>query len=79
MTEDWVEELRSVDWDDADVVDIVHAVALFNYMCCVADGLDVDLDIERGWNEQSLRLSFQDVTAPKVFGKIAPMPGPPVT
>jgi len=79
VTEDWVEELRSVGWDDADVVDIVHVVALFNYMCCVADDLGVDLDTERGWKEQSQRLSFKDVTAPKVFGKIAPMPESPVT
>ena len=27
---DWVDELRSVGWDDADVIDIVHVVALFN-------------------------------------------------
>jgi uncharacterized peroxidase-related enzyme len=73
VTEDWVEELRSVGWDDADVV------ALFNYMCCVADGLGVDPDTERRWQEQSQRLSFKDETAPKVFGKIAPMPESPVT
>jgi len=79
VTEDWVEELRNVGWDDADVVDIVHVVALFNYMCCVADGLGVDLDTERGWQEQSQRLSFKDVTAPRVFGKIAQMPESPVT
>ncbi|MDE0823198.1 MAG: hypothetical protein OSB07_04400 [Dehalococcoidia bacterium] len=79
VTEDWVEELRSVGWEDADVVDIVHVVALFNYMCRVADGLGVDLDTDRGWQEQSQKLSFKDETAPKVFGKIAQMPESPVT
>ena len=79
VTEDWVEELRSVGWEDADVVDIVHVVALFNYMCRVANGLGVDLDTDRGWQEQSQKLSFKDETAPKVFGKIAQMPESPVT
>jgi uncharacterized protein YciW len=73
VTEDWVEELRSVGWEDADVV------ALFNYMCRVADGLGVDLDTDRGWQEQSQKLSFKDETTPKVFGKIAQMPESPVT
>ena len=54
-------------------------VALFNYMCCVVDGLGVDLGTEQGWQEQSQKLSFKDVTAPKVFGKIAPMPESRVT
>ena len=79
VTEDWVEELRSVGWEDADVVDIVHVVAPFNYMCRVADGLGVDLDTDRGWQEQSQKLSFKDETTPKVFGKIAQMPESPVT
>jgi uncharacterized protein YciW len=79
VTEDWVEELRSVGWEDADVVDIVHVVALSNYMCRVVDGLGVDLDTDRGWQEQSQKLSFKDETAPKVFGKIAQMPESPVT
>ena len=76
VTPDWVDELRSVVPADADVdaIDIVHVVALFNYMCCVADGLGVDLDTDRGWEDQASRLSFKDDTAPKVFGKIAPAP-----
>jgi hypothetical protein len=28
-------------------------VALFNYMCRVADGLGVDLDTDRGWEDQA--------------------------
>jgi len=65
VTEDWVDELRSVGWDDA---------ALFNYMCRVADGLGVELDVDRGWEEQAPKLSFRSETAPKVYGKIAAAP-----
>ena len=79
VTQDWVDELRSVGWEDADVIDIVHVAALFNYMCRVADGLGVDLDVDRGWEDQAPKLSFQAETAPKVFGKISPMPKSPVT
>ena len=74
VTQDWVDELRSVGWDDADVIDIVHVVALFNYMCRIADGLGVELDTDRGWEDQAAKLSFRDETAPKVFGKISPEP-----
>ena len=71
ITEDWVNELRSVGWADEDVIDIVHVAALFNYMCRVADGLGVELQPDRGWEEQAPKLSFRDETAPKVYGKIA--------
>jgi uncharacterized protein YciW len=74
VTEDWVDELKSVGWDDADVRDIVHVVAIFNYMCRVADGLGVDLDTDRGCEDQAPKLSFSQDTAPKVFGKISPAP-----
>jgi uncharacterized protein YciW len=77
VTEDWVDELRSVGWEDADVIDIVHVVSLFNYMCRVADGLGVDLDTDRGWEDQAPKLSFAEDTAPKVFGKISPEPAKP--
>ena len=43
VTQDWVDELRSV-----------------------------------GWEDQRDKLSFKDVMAPKVFGKIAPTPKAPV-
>jgi len=43
-------------------------------MCRVAGGLGVDLDTDRGREDQASRLSFKDDTAPKVFGKIAPAP-----
>ena len=78
VTQDRVDELRSVGWEDADVIDIVHVVALFNYMCRIADGLGVDLETDRGWEDQADKLSFKDDTAPKVFGKIAPTPKAPV-
>ena len=74
VTQDWVDELRGVGWADADVIDIVHVAALFNYMCRVADGLGVELDVDRGWEDQAPRLSFKDETAPKVYGKIAVAP-----
>ena len=74
ITQDWVDELRGVGWADADVIDIVHVTALFNYMCRVADGLGVDLETDRGWEDQAASLSFNDDTAPKVFGKISPAP-----
>lgn len=79
VTEDWVDELRCVGWEDADIVDIVHVVALFNYMCRVVDGLEVDLDTDQGRQEQSQKLSFKDDAARKVFGNIAPMPESPAT
>ena len=78
VTQDWMDELRSVGWEDVDVIEIVHVVALFNYMCRIADGLGVDLETDRGWEDQSDKLSFKDDTAPKAFGKIAPTPKAPV-
>ena len=78
VTQDWMDELRSVGWEEADVIEIVHVVALFNYMCRIADGLGVDLETDRGWEDQAGKLSFKDDTAPKVFGKIAPTPKAPV-
>ena len=74
VTQDWVDELRGVGWADADVIDIVHVAALFNYMCRIADGLGVDMQPDRGWEEQAPELSFQGETAPKVFGNITSAP-----
>ena len=71
---DWVDELRSVGWSDENIVHIVHVVALFNYMCRIADGLGVDLATDRGWEDQAPRLSFSGDTAPKVFGEITAAP-----
>ena len=49
-------------------------ISLFNYMCRIADGLGVELDTDRGWEEQAPRLSFSNDTAPKVYGKITVAP-----
>ncbi len=74
ITQDWVDELLGVGWADADVIDIVHVTALFNYMCRIADGLGVELQPDRGWEDQAPELSFQGDTAPKVFGNITTAP-----
>ena len=74
IIQDWVDELRSVGWADADVVDIVHVTALLNYMCRLADGLGVELQPDRGWENQAPELSFQGDTAPKVFGNLTSAP-----
>ena len=74
ITEDWVNELRSVGWADEDVIDIVHVAALYNYMCRVADGLGVELQPDRGWEDLAPDLSFQGETAPKVFATITSAP-----
>ena len=39
-----IDRLREHGWSDADVVDIVHATALFNYMSRVADGLGIEME-----------------------------------
>ncbi len=39
-----IETLRDHGWTDADIVDIVHQTALFNYMTRVADGLGIEIE-----------------------------------
>ena len=39
-----VERLREHGWSDADVVDIVHQTALFNYMTRIAEGLGIEIE-----------------------------------
>ena len=73
VTAEGVDELRDAGWTDEDIVDITHITALFNYMVRIADGLGIPLDSERNWEPISEKLSFKDATAPKTFGKIAPM------
>jgi len=51
---DWVDELRSVGWCDENIIHIVHVVALFNYMCRIADGLGVDLATDRAGKTRRL-------------------------
>ena len=44
------QELREFGWSDADIIDIVHITALFNYMDRVADGLGIELQADQGWD-----------------------------
>jgi hypothetical protein len=43
-------------------------------MCRVADGLGVELQPDRGWEDQAPELSFQGESAPKVFANITSAP-----
>lgn len=71
MTAANVQELRDVGWADEDIIDIVHIVALFNYMVRVADGLGIELETAKGWEPLAEKLSFQGKTTPKSFDNIA--------
>ena len=64
------DELRDEGWKDADIVDMVHIVALYSYMVRVADGLGVELEPGRGWEEVEERLPFKDDSTPKSFSAI---------
>ena len=64
------EELRSHGWQDADIVDMVHVVALYSYMVRIADGLGVELEPGRGWEGIAERLPFRDASTPKAFRTI---------
>ena len=64
------EELRSYGWKDADIVDLVHIVALYSYMVRVADGLGVELEPGRGWEVVAERLPFREASTPKAFASI---------
>jgi uncharacterized protein YciW len=44
VLKDDIDHLREVGWADEDIVDIVHQIAMFNYMTRVADGLGVELN-----------------------------------
>ena len=43
MTEDDINALRAVGWDDRDVLDIVMACAYFNFRVRVVDGLGLEV------------------------------------
>ena len=64
------DELRSHGWQDADIVDMVHIVALYSYMVRVADGLGVELEPGRGWENVEEKLPFKDASTPKSFHTI---------
>ncbi len=71
VTQEHIQALHDVGWSDEEIIDIVHITALFNYMDRVADGLGVELNEGRGWENQVENLSFSDAIAPKSFGSIA--------
>ena len=70
ITADHHEELRSHGWKDADIVDMVHIVALYSYMVRVADGLGVDLEPGRGWEPLAEKLPFKEQSTDKPFKMI---------
>ena len=74
VTQEQVQGLRDAGWTDADVIDIVHITALFNYMVRIADGLGIELHTGRGWEELSEKLTFKDDTTSKSFGTITSVP-----
>ncbi len=71
ISQEHVDSLRGMGWNDEDVVDIVHITGVFNYLVRVADGLGVELPLNRGREEMSERLSFRDDIVLKPFGNIA--------
>ncbi len=71
VTQQHVQELRNVGWSDEEIIDIVHITALFNYMVRVADGLGIELNEGRNWENQQAKLSFKDAVTGKSFGDIA--------
>ena len=71
VTQQHVQELRNVGWSDEEIIDIVHITALFNYMVRIADGLGIELNEGRNWENQQAKLSFKDAVTGKSFGDIA--------
>ena len=74
VTQEHVQVLRDAGWTEADIIDIVHITALFNYMVRIADGLGIELQDGRGWEEPWEKLSFKDDTTAKSFGTITSVP-----
>lgn len=71
ISQDDVDKLLGSGWSDEDVVEIVHITGLFNYLVRVADGLGVELPLNRGREEMTEQLSFHDDIVLKPFGDIA--------
>ena len=74
VTQEHVQELRDAGWTDGDIIDIVHITAYINYMARVADGLGIELQAGRGWEELTEKLPFKDDVMSKSFGTITPVP-----
>ena len=43
MTQDDIQKLRDVGWDDRDILDIAHVSAYFNYRVRIVDGLGLEV------------------------------------
>jgi len=67
ITEAHHKELGDHGWRPEDIVDIVHIVALYSYMVRIADGLGVEMEADRGWEQLAERLPFKTQMSPKVF------------
>ena len=74
VTQEHVQELRDAGWTDADIIDIVHITAYFNYMVRIADGLGIELQAGRGWEEAKEKLALKEETTSKSFGTITSVP-----
>jgi len=72
---EYVQGLRDVGWADADIIDIVHIVALYNYMVRVADGLGVELETGQRWESMAEELPFRGEAADRPFGTLVTGPG----
>ena len=70
-TQEHVQVLRDSGWTDEDIIDIVHITAFFNYMVRVADGLGIELQDGRGWEDLEEKLAFKGDTTAKSYGTIA--------
>ena len=68
ISQDHVDKLRGSGWSDEDVVEIVHITGLFNYLVRVADGLGVELPLNRGREDMTDQLPFHDDIVLKPFG-----------
>lgn len=75
MKAEYVQGLRDLGWTDADVIDIVHIVALYNYMVRVADGLGVELESGDRWESMADKLPFRGEVAHRPFGRHVSGPG----
>ena len=58
VSEDDVNDLRRVGFDDTGILDICQVVSYYNYVNRLADGLGVEL--EPSWTEEELTLSRRE-------------------
>jgi len=67
ITEVYHLELRNLGWRDEDIIDMVHVVALYNYMVRIADGLGAEMEAGREWEPVSEKLPFKEGQKNKTF------------